>query len=96
MDASKKTLLVINDDAKYIKEGFELLATGIYNQKEVFNKLTAKGFKSSMTALPLFLEIIYIMVVFLLKDIKMKKRQLLMEFMNQLFQRNYFLKFRIF
>ena len=51
MDASKKPLLVINEDAKYIKEGFELLATGIYNQKEVFNKLTAKGFKSSMTAI---------------------------------------------
>ncbi len=51
MDSSKKPLLVPNDDAKYIKEGFELLATGIYNQKEVFNKLKAKGFKSSMTAI---------------------------------------------
>jgi site-specific DNA recombinase len=51
MDSSKKPLLVPNDDAKYIQEGFKLLATGIYNQKEVFNKLKAKGFKSSMTAI---------------------------------------------
>ncbi len=51
MDSSKKPLLVPDNDAKYIQEGFELLATGIYNQKEVFNKLTAKGFKSSMTAI---------------------------------------------
>jgi len=43
--------LVPNGDAKYIQEGFELMATGIYNQKEVFNKLKAKGFKSSMTAI---------------------------------------------
>ncbi len=50
-DSSKKPLLVPNDDAKYIQEGFELMATGIYNQKEVFNKLKAKGFKSSMTAI---------------------------------------------
>jgi site-specific DNA recombinase len=51
VDSSKKPLLVPNDDAKYIQEGFELIATGIYNQKEVFNKLKAKGFKSSMTAI---------------------------------------------
>jgi len=51
MDSSKKPLLVPNEDAKYIQEGFELMATGIYNQKEVFNKLKAKGFKSSMTAI---------------------------------------------
>lgn len=51
IDSSKKPLLVPNDDAKYIQEGFELIATGIYNQKEVFNKLKAKGFKSSMTAI---------------------------------------------
>ncbi|WP_408733699.1 recombinase family protein [Flavobacterium nakdongensis] len=51
MDANKKPLLVPNEDAKYIQEGFELMATGIYNQKEVFNKLKTKGFKSSMTAI---------------------------------------------
>ena len=51
VDSIKKPLLVPNDDAKYIQEGFELMATGIYNQKEVFNKLKAKGFKSSMTAI---------------------------------------------
>ena len=44
----------------------------------------------------LFLEIIYTMVVFLLKVIKMKKRKLLMGFMSQLFQKIYFLKFRIY
>ena len=51
MDSSKKPLLVPNGDAKFIQEGFELISTGIYNQKEVFNKLKAKGFKSSMTAI---------------------------------------------
>ena len=51
MDSGKKPLLVANGDAKYIQEGFELMATGIYNQKEVFNKLKAKGFKSSKTAI---------------------------------------------
>ena len=51
IDPAKKPLLVPNDDAKYIQEGFELMATGIYNQKEVYNKLKAKGFKSSMTAI---------------------------------------------
>ena len=50
-DVNKKPLLVPNDDAKYIQEAFELMATGLYNQKEVFNKLKAKGFKSSMTAI---------------------------------------------
>ncbi|WP_370454332.1 recombinase family protein [Flavobacterium sp. LMO9] len=51
IDANKKPLLVPNEDAKYIQEGFELMATGLYNQKEVFNKLKSKGFKSSMTAI---------------------------------------------
>lgn len=51
IDSGKKPLLVPNGDAKYIQEGFELIATGIYNQKEVYNKLKAKGFKSSMTAI---------------------------------------------
>ena len=51
IDSAKKPLLVPNDDAKYIQEGFELMATGIYNQKEVYIKLKAKGFKSSMTAI---------------------------------------------
>jgi hypothetical protein len=51
IDSAKKPLLVPNDDAKYIQEGFDLMATGIYNQKEVYIKLKAKGFKSSMTAI---------------------------------------------
>lgn len=50
-DVNKKPLLVPNEDAKYIQEGFELMATGLYNQKEVLNKLKAKGFKSSKTAI---------------------------------------------
>ena len=50
-DTNKKPLLVPNDDAKYIQEAFELMATGLYNQKEVFNKIKSKGFKSSMTAI---------------------------------------------
>ena len=43
--------MVPNDDAKHIQEAFELMSTGIYNQKEVYNKLKIKGFKSSMTAM---------------------------------------------
>ena len=52
-DVNKKPLLVPNEDAKHIQEGFELMATGIYNQKEVFNRLKSKGFKTSITSIAL-------------------------------------------
>ncbi len=48
-DAAKKPLLVPNEDAKYIQEAFELMATGNYQRNEIFYKLKAKGFNSSKT-----------------------------------------------
>ena len=50
-DAAKKPILIPNEDAKYIQEAFELMATGKYQRNEVFYKLNAKGFKSSKTVL---------------------------------------------
>jgi site-specific DNA recombinase len=49
-DAIKKPLLVPNEDAKYIQEAFELMATGNYQRNEIFYKLKANGFNSSKTA----------------------------------------------
>ena len=49
-DNQNKPLLVPNVDAKYIKEAFQLLSTGLYTQKEVLTKLQAKGFKTSKAA----------------------------------------------
>ena len=48
-DSVKKPLLIPNKDAVLIQEAFELIATGVYNQKEVLTKLKAKGLKSSKT-----------------------------------------------
>ena len=48
-DNAKKPLLIPNKNAILIQEAFELIATGLYNQKEVLNKLKAKGLKSSKT-----------------------------------------------
>ncbi len=48
-DALKKPILIPNEDAKYIQEAFELMATGNYQRNEVFYKLKAKGFQSSKT-----------------------------------------------
>ena len=49
-DAIKKPLLIPNDDAKYIQEAFELMATGNYRRNEILYKLKAKGFNTSKTA----------------------------------------------
>ncbi len=49
-DNQSKPILVPNGDAKYITEGFKLLSTGVYSQKEVLDKLKAKGFKTSKAA----------------------------------------------
>lgn len=49
-DASKKPVLVSNEDVDYIRDAFELMASGIYNLKEVFSSLKKKGFKSSSSA----------------------------------------------
>lgn len=49
-DDSKKPILVPDGNAKYIQKAFELMATGVYNQKEVLDQLLKEGFKSSSTA----------------------------------------------
>lgn len=49
-DDQNKPILVPNNDATFIKEGFELLSKGIYSQKEVLQRLTKKGFKTSKSA----------------------------------------------
>ncbi len=49
-DDQNKPILVPNDDAKYIVEGFKLLSTGLYSQREVLAKLKSKGFKASKSA----------------------------------------------
>jgi hypothetical protein len=48
-DALKKPLLIPNEEAKYMQEAFELMATGNYQRNEVFYKLKGKGFQSSKT-----------------------------------------------
>ncbi len=48
-DNSKKPLLIPNKDAVLVQEAFELFSTGLYNQKEILNKLIAKGLKTSKT-----------------------------------------------
>ena len=49
-DEKNKPLLIPNEDAKYIKQAFELLGKGIYTQKEVLNRLKNSGFKTSKSA----------------------------------------------
>ncbi|WGK95160.1 MULTISPECIES: recombinase family protein [Flavobacterium] len=49
-DAAKKPILIPNEDARFVQEAFELMATGNYQRNEVFYKLKEKGFKSSKTA----------------------------------------------
>ena len=48
-DDTKKPILTPSDDAPFIQEAFELIATGIYTQKSVLSTLQKKGFKSSKT-----------------------------------------------
>ena len=50
-DSLKRPLIIPNDDALLVKEAFELLASGLYNQVEVFKKVKAKGLKTSKTAM---------------------------------------------
>lgn len=65
-DSTNKPILVPNNDAPYILEAFELMATGVYNLREVFNKLKNKGYKSSKTAFsnmirnPLYSGLVYL------------------------------------
>ncbi|GAA3594727.1 recombinase family protein [Flavivirga amylovorans] len=49
-DNQNKPILIPNNDARFIKEGFELLSAGLYSQKEVLQKLKGKGFKTSKSA----------------------------------------------
>ena len=49
-DSTNKPILKTNTDAKYIRKAFEMLASGLYNQREVLTLLKTKGFKTSKTA----------------------------------------------
>ena len=49
-DASKKPILIPNNEAKFIQEAFELIASGLYNQAEVLKKLRSKGFVIGKTS----------------------------------------------
>lgn len=55
-DSSKKSIIVPNQDAILVQEAFELMATGVYTQKEVLEKLKAKGLKSSKTPFSILLK----------------------------------------
>ena len=48
-DSSKKPILVPNTQAKLVQEAFELMATGLYNQKEVMIKINKKGLNTTRT-----------------------------------------------
>jgi site-specific DNA recombinase len=49
-DSTKKPILTPSKEAPLIQEAFELMAKGIYTQKEVLDKLRKKGFNTSKTA----------------------------------------------
>ncbi len=49
-DAQNKPLLIPNEDAKFIRQAFELLGKGIYSQQEVLNRIKKSGFKTSKAA----------------------------------------------
>ena len=49
-DSSKKPILIPNNEAKFIQEAFELIASGLYNQAEVSKKLRSKGFAIGKTS----------------------------------------------
>lgn len=51
IDASKRPLLIPNDDAKYIKQAFEMISKGMFNQREVIRKLSEVGFVIAKTSL---------------------------------------------
>lgn len=44
-DAMNKPIMVLTEDAAYIKQAFELYSTGLYSKNEVRGMLTKKGFK---------------------------------------------------
>jgi len=50
-DASNRPVLVPSKKAHLVQEAFEMMAKGIYTQREVLRKLNKKGFGSSKTAL---------------------------------------------
>lgn len=44
-DENNRPVIIPNGDAKFVKEGFEELSSGIYQVKEVWSRLKEKGFK---------------------------------------------------
>lgn len=51
VDAAKKPLLVPNHEANYIRQAFQLMATGLFNQREVLDKLKTVGFITNKSCL---------------------------------------------
>lgn len=51
VDSFKKPVLVPNEDAKFIKKAFELMAMGLYNQRQIILKLEEEGFAIAKTSL---------------------------------------------
>ena len=49
-DGEGKPILTPNSDSQYIKEAFDLLSSGVYNQREVREKLQKNGFNTSKSA----------------------------------------------
>jgi site-specific DNA recombinase len=47
-DENNKPIIVPNEDAKFVKHGFEQLASGLYILKEVWTKIHEEGFKCSL------------------------------------------------
>lgn len=63
-DDQSKPILIPNNDAIFIKEGFELLSKGIYSQREVLQRLKDKGSILVNPHLEELSEILYIMAIF--------------------------------
>lgn len=92
IDSSKKPILTPNEDAKFIQEGFELMSTGIYNQREVFKKIQSKGFNSCKSAFARILRNpVYYGGVFL-KAYKLEKEQIVQGIHEQLITKELFTK----
>ena len=92
LDSSKKPILTPNDDAKFIQEGFEMMSTGIYNQREVFKKIQSKGFNSCKSAFARILRNpVYYGVIFL-KAYKLEKEQIVEGIHEQLITKELFNK----
>jgi DNA invertase Pin-like site-specific DNA recombinase len=55
-DVFDKPIIVQNEEARFIKEAFELVGSGIYTQSDVISLLKQKGFQCSKTQFSLLLQ----------------------------------------